>query len=119
MYAVVTLINGADESVLNTNNLKLTNVSIKEAVAGVNNLDVYPNPATDVVTTKFSLTEQSNVAIEIVDMLGKVVKTIASKSLTAGTYEVPTSVAELANGVYLVKVTTDNGSITERIAIAK
>lgn len=119
MYAVVTLISGADESVLNTNNVKLTNVSIKEAVAGVNNLDVYPNPATDVVTTKFSLTEQSNVAIEIVDMLGKVVKTVANKSLTAGTYEVPTSVAELANGLYLVKVTTDNGAITERISIAK
>jgi hypothetical protein len=115
----VLLINAADESVLNTNNIKLTNVSVKEATVGVNSIDVYPNPATDVVTTKFSLTEQSNVAIEIVDMLGKVVKTVANKSLTAGTYEVPTNVAELASGIYLVKITTDNGSITERLSIAK
>jgi hypothetical protein len=119
MYAVVMLINNADGSVLNTNNIKLTNVSIKETVVGVNDVDVYPNPANEVVTTKFSLTEQSNVSIEIVDMLGKVVKTVANKSLTAGTYEVPTNIAELASGVYLVKITTDNGTTTERLSIAK
>jgi len=117
--AIVLLVNGSDESVLNTQNIYLTNVSIKEVAAGVNSIQVYPNPASEVLTTKFTLENQSNVSIEIVDMLGKVVKTIATKNLTAGTYEVPTNVAEMASGIYLVKITTDGGSITERFSIAK
>jgi thiol-disulfide isomerase/thioredoxin len=123
MKAILLFINSTDGTVLNSENVVLGNTAgtaIQEVASlGINTIDVYPNPATDVVTTKFSLTEQSNVAIEIVDMLGKVVKTVANKSLTAGTYEVPTNVAELASGIYLVKITTDNGSITERLSIAK
>lgn len=117
--AIVMLVNASDESVMNTQSTPLKNVSINEVAVGVSNIQVYPNPASTVLTTKFSLENQSNVSIEIVDMLGKVVKTISNKSLTAGTYEVPTNVAELANGIYLVKVTTENGSISERFSIAK
>ncbi|MDI9320593.1 MAG: choice-of-anchor J domain-containing protein [Phycisphaerales bacterium] len=119
MRAIVLLVNGSDESVLNTQNIYLPTVSIKEVAAGVNSIQVYPNPASEVLTTKFTLENQSNVSIEIVDMLGKVVKTIATKNLTAGTYEVPTNVAEMASGIYLVKITTDGGSITERFSVAK
>lgn len=119
MKAIVLLINAADESVLNTNNQKITNVSIKEANVGINGLDVYPNPANDIVTAHFSLEQTSNVAIEIVDMLGRVAKTVSNKSLTPGTYEVPTSVSELVAGIYFVKITTESGTITERISVIK
>lgn len=119
LTAIVMLVNGADFTILNSNNQKVTNVSIKEATVGVNELDVYPNPANDIVTTHFNLEQSSNVAIEIVDMLGRVVKTVSNKSLTPGTYEVPTSVSELVAGIYLVKITTETGTITERISVVK
>lgn len=120
MKAIVMLISNADGKVLNTQNIPLANVSIAEKFSGVNSVDVYPNPATSVVNIHFNLAEQqSNFTIEIVDMMGKVVKTINKKMLAAGTYEIPTSTAELASGMYLVKISTDNGSVTERLSVVK
>ena len=52
-------------------------------------------------------------------MLGKVVKNIQSSDLTPGTYDVATKVTDLASGIYVVKISTDNGTITQRVSIAK
>lgn len=119
LKAIVLLINGDDESVLNTNNVTVTKQSITEKAAGVSGIDVYPNPASEVLNTRFSLDHASNVNVQLVDMLGKVVKNIQSSDLTPGTYDVATKVTDLASGIYVVKISTDNGTITQRVSIAK
>lgn len=119
MKAIVMLVNGADETVLNTQNISIVPNSINEVVVGVNNLDIYPNPSSDVTTASFNLTEQSDVTVEVVDLLGKTVKTIARKNMTAGECRVPMNVAELAAGVYMIKVSTEKGSITQRLSVVK
>ncbi|WP_291130916.1 T9SS-dependent choice-of-anchor J family protein [Flavobacterium sp. UBA7682] len=123
MRAILLFINNADGTVLNTENVKLGSsagaTSIKENYVGVNDVEVYPNPAKEMATTKFSLIEKSNVSIEIIDMSGKVIKTIENKSFNAGTYEIPTSVSELASGLYMIKIATDFGTTTERLSVVK
>jgi hypothetical protein len=119
MKAIVLLINSADGSVLNTESVKISNASVADIASGINSLEVYPNPASQTATTSFSIDEQSKVKIEVVDMMGKVVKTIAEKTLNAGSYEVPTSVADIASGLYMIKVSTDKGTISERLSVVK
>lgn len=94
-------------------------LGINETEMATANLTISPNPGKDVVRTSFTLTEQTNVSIEVVDMLGKVVKTIANKSFAAGSHEVPANISELASGLYLVKLTTEKGSTTERLSVVK
>ena len=119
MKAIVMLVNAADETVLNSQNISIVPNSINEVAVGVNNLEVYPNPSSDVTTASFNLTEQSDVTVEVVDLLGKTVKTIARKNMTAGECRVPMNVAELAAGVYMIKVSTGKGSLTQRLSVVK
>ena len=104
---------------MNSQNISIVPNSINEVAVGVNNLEVYPNPSSDVTTASFNLTEQSDVTVEVVDLLGKTVKTIARKNMTAGECRVPMNVAELAAGVYMIKVSTGKGSLTQRLSVVK
>jgi thiol-disulfide isomerase/thioredoxin len=119
MRVIALLINGTSGQVFNTVSAPLTPVSISEVNAKVSNFKVYPNPVISNINVDFYLEEGSKVNIDIVDIQGRVVKNISSEELTAGSYSVASSVDELANGVYLVRVATATGSTVERINISK
>lgn len=122
MKAVVMLINGADGTVLNTENAKLgsaAGTAINEVSAGVTEFEIYPNPATEIVNTKFSLTDASSVTVDVLDIMGKVVRTVTNQNLTSGVHQIPVNVNNLSAGTYMVKITTDKGSVTERISVIK
>ncbi len=120
MKAVVMLVNNADGSVLNSQNIKVPlRLAINDVAAGVTELEIYPNPATDVVNAKFSLTDASSVTVDVLDIMGKTVKTIARQNMTAGSYQVPVNTASLSTGTYMIKITTDKGAVTQRVSIIK
>jgi hypothetical protein len=84
-------------SVLSNNNYLLSKLS------------VFPNPAKNIVT----IANDSNVivnAIEMTDLNGRVVK---SMKVNAAQTEV--SVSDLAVGVYMMKITTDQGIATKKL----
>jgi flagellar hook assembly protein FlgD len=115
-YAVL-LIRNSDGQVLNSASKE--HVGIANIKAGVDAISIYPNPAKDVAHIKFSLTAANNAAIQVMDATGRVVNTIASQNLTAGEHTVDFSTANLASGLYNVVITTDNGSVTERLSVVK
>lgn len=120
--AIVVLLNastGSATTALNAESKLIKNTSISELASGVSGVNIYPNPAKDVVTADFELSTKSTVRISVIDMMGKVVKTLPAQELTAGSYQVPTSVSELASGVYTMKIATDNGELTQRFSVIK
>ncbi|GAA4451128.1 T9SS-dependent choice-of-anchor J family protein [Rurimicrobium arvi] len=119
MKAIVLLMNSADNTVINAQVVPIVSASVSEQTAGVNSINIFPNPAADVINAEFTLENKSNVSMEIIDLMGKVVKTIPAQSLNAGTYQVPTSVSDLANGVYVLKIMTENGNATQRFSVTK
>lgn len=82
-------------------------------------LSTYPNPCSDVMNLKYSLNTQSDVNISIYDMCGHQIKTIVNKQQLAGTHTFEWNTKILSNGVYFVKMTTGQGTITNKIVIAK
>ncbi|MEY5048715.1 MAG: hypothetical protein RLZZ175_2074 [Bacteroidota bacterium] len=76
----------------------------------VSNFSIYPNPATDNVTV--SLTESVSGTVSIVDLHGNVV---ATKSISGNTSNIST--AELASGVYVVKINSDKGIAVKQLVI--
>lgn len=119
MHAVVMLINNADGSILNSQSVKLTTTGLSDVNADVAELQVYPNPATELVNAKFLLNKGASVSFQVIDAMGKIVKTIDQPNLSAGTYMVPINVSMLPAGVYMLKVFSDNGTVTERFSIMK
>jgi hypothetical protein len=76
-------------------------------------VSIYPNPATDKINLNIELTNTSKeVNVEITDMTGKVVYTTTLKNVLNNKYSINTS--SFANGMYIVKVSTDNDAIARK-----
>ncbi len=97
------------------NNMFIDDINIGEAnsIAEQNQLAVaiYPNPATDNFTVK--LDESSDVAIQVIDVQGKVV---ATQNVT-GQSETTVDASALAPGIYTVLITTENGVATKKVVV--
>ena len=94
--------------------VQTTNVGIENRLA--NSVTLYPNPANDVVNVECTM---SNVqVVEVIDIYGKVVRTVVG----ANNYSpLPTriNVSDLANGMYFVRVNTDQGMVTKPFVVKR
>ncbi len=76
--------------------------------------DVFPNPATNQVNLDMELTEGNILSYSIVNMNGQ---TMLTEAVNAKQVNKSISIAGFTPGVYMVNVTTDNGSSTKRLII--
>ncbi|HKC68604.1 MAG TPA: C10 family peptidase [Bacteroidia bacterium] len=105
------------------NNLYLDDINLYDAsVSGIKNieaiagLNVYPNPAHGSVNIAFNLTENHNIAVNVVDMLGRIVETIPAQQHTSGeTVLTIGSKAAYQAGVYFVNINIDGQQISKKI----
>ncbi|MFT6982533.1 MAG: thiol-disulfide isomerase/thioredoxin [Crocinitomicaceae bacterium] len=75
----------------------------------IENLSIFPNPASEVLNVNF--TSDSEYTVSILDLQGRVLATqLASNNVTF-------QVADLASGSYLVTISTENGVHTENVVI--
>lgn len=87
--------------------------------ASENILSIYPNPIETSATFDFTLNNPENITVELYDVQGKLVKTIAkNQAYSAGNHNLPIELqSNLNSGYYLLKLTTKTGS--ESIQIIK
>ena len=64
----------------------------------------YPNPFNPSTTIRFSVPEESNVSVVVLNMLGEEVKIVVNQNITAGSYEVDFDATGLPSGVYFYKI---------------
>ena len=74
------------------------------------NVRVYPNPATDVINVQCTMNNELwGGDLQLLDVYGKLLQIVPITSETT-----PINVADLASGIYFVRVTTDQGVATKR-----
>jgi PKD repeat protein len=93
-------------------------VSINEAYAGRLNLQLYPNPSGDFFYLSFELQKSSTVKIDLMDLSGKQLRVIASGTMEASEHLVRVE-KPLAAGMYLIKITTEEGTAYKRVVITE
>jgi len=84
------------------------------AVKGVTRKDLtffgnYPNPASNFTNIKFSLLQNADVTIQIMDMNGRVINTISDPNLSMGEHIIPVNTSSMPSGNYLYFVHTSGG----------
>jgi len=84
-----------------------------------NNVIVYPNPAAGSSVVELTVAETSVVELKLYDMLGRVIKTIVSEKMPAGTHSLETNVSQLGNGIYYYHLVINNKNYTYKLLIAK
>jgi hypothetical protein len=82
-------------------------------------LQNYPNPFTDETTIEYSIAEEGNVRLEVFDALGHPVFTLATGNRTPATYTVAwngrsTNGREVPSGIYVIRLTTPQGTSAVR-----
>ena len=101
------------------------NISGSSAVENIsdifNEVSVSPNPATDKTAINFSLKQTSNVSVEIYNIAGEKITTVSDAQQGLGEHIIYFNPSELnlESGIYFVKLTADNATITKRLAVLK
>ncbi|MGB1248821.1 MAG: T9SS type A sorting domain-containing protein, partial [Chitinophagales bacterium] len=95
-----------------------SDIDIVSAVNNIEleNLSIYPNPATDIVNVSFEAEKIEAVTISVFNTLGALVSTTV-KDLNTGMNNVEINVANLTTGIYFVEIQIEAGKTTQRIAV--
>jgi hypothetical protein len=89
-------------------------VGINEANGNVAISEVYPNPTSGETTINYTIANAENVKVLVVDVTGKVVKTVENGLQLAGDHSVSFDAAGLANGAYYVNIVTEASTVTKK-----
>ena len=106
------------------NNLYVDNINVS-AAAGVeennlvNNVTVYPNPASNNASVDFNLTSDNNVSIVLVNTVGQLIMSENLGNMNTGIHTYQMDASSLSNGLYFLNITVGNNTITKKVAINK
>lgn len=95
----------------------LSTTAIHDIPATVNSINLFPNPSVDNVNIEIDLNEQSNVAIDIVDITGKKVSHLYDNTKATGLIQQPYYTTQLSNGLYLVQFTVNGKTVTRKLNV--
>ncbi|WP_139923098.1 alpha-amylase family glycosyl hydrolase [Hymenobacter sp. DG01] len=87
--------------------------------AAVLQLTAQPNPAAGKAQLRYSLPQATSVQVTVTNLLGATVQTLPAVRQAAGTHELELPLGKLANGVYLVQLTTGEQQQAVRLVVQK
>jgi len=84
----------------------------------------YPNPFNPSTEVKFTLTQAGNVTVDVIDLQGRVVRTLFKGDLQSGITSLSWDGRDdngfaVASGTYMARVVSGNGTATHKMTLAK
>jgi hypothetical protein len=79
----------------------------------------YPNPFNPSTVIKFELPKASHVSLEVFNVLGQKVTTLANGRMDAGTHEIQFDATSQPSGIFFYRLTYDGGSETKKMILVK
>ena len=81
-------------------------------------ITAYPTPAVDLINFKFDVPETNYYEVKVMDLEGRVIKTVVASRLKAGAASAQFNTIPLSNGLYFVVVESKDGRIyTEKFMV--
>jgi len=81
--------------------------------------DAYPNPFNPTTTMKLTMPVAGDMQVEVYNLLGQIVATLASGYMEASTYTLTWDAADVASGMYFVKAEADGFTTTQKLMLVK
>jgi hypothetical protein len=107
----------AANSYLYVDGLALTGIiGISENTVSENMLSVYPNPGASFVNVSFTLQNQSDVKLQLIDVAGKLIREI-NPSAMKGENMVTMDLEGIESGIYFLRLETATSTETKKIII--
>ena len=111
---VLTAING------NCTDTATFNVSITvgmNEIEGLEDVKVYPNPASELVMISFNNQNNTEVSVELLDQMGRVIET--STVVNNGLQVASFNVTSVQNGLYTIRILNNGNSLTRKVIVSK
>jgi hypothetical protein len=88
-----------------------------DELAGVENINVYPNPATESFVVVFDNQNNQTVTIEMIDQMGRVIqsKTIEQSGVQVSEF----NTMNVSNGMYSIRISSNGNALTKRMVVNK
>ena len=81
--------------------------------------DAYPNPFNPVTNITFSLPVSMDIQLNVIDIQGRLVKTLMNGMQTEGKHHAVFSGDDLSSGVYFVQLITNEGIYYSKVILLK
>lgn len=101
--------NSHDDNLLSIDDIQIEAVTAVVEESAISGLNVYPNPAQDMITFDFVSTGSTMGILEITDVFGRLVATQPLGLLNNGGNKTTFDASGLANGTYNVRIKSDKG----------
>lgn len=94
---------------------------VNNAINKRSELNIFPNPSNGEFTITYEvIKKRTDVLLEIYDLKGILIKTLVNiANQYEGNYQIPVSLSELPNGIYLVNLIKGDKKFVERIVIER
>ncbi|MCB0699696.1 MAG: T9SS type A sorting domain-containing protein [Chitinophagales bacterium] len=119
-YFIWTQYKSGDESI-DIDTSTLVPVGVENTVAAYGEQEMfapYPNPSSGKLYVKYYLQEADDVTISVIDIQGRVVKSLTNNEHTSKAYHAePYTVNDVPNGTYILQMRTSKRTFTEKISI--
>jgi uncharacterized lipoprotein YddW (UPF0748 family) len=80
----------------------------------------YPNPFNPTTTITFSLPQRDSISLDVLDISGKVARSmVVNSTYQAGTHSMLFDGSMLASGVYIIRLQTSAGTVTQKLTLLK
>lgn len=88
----------------------------EEAIAGIYEMNAFPNPFEDHLFVDFILANRADVTVELIGLRGEIIHSQQLNNLTQGQHKVDLNVDDnLSTGVYFVRILTNQGMKVARV----
>ncbi len=83
------------------------------------NLKISPNPARNHANIQYQLKEAGNVTAELVDVNGRIIKTLFNENQISGNQDFTFDVSDLSTGNYYLRLNSGKNTSTRKVAVVK
>ena len=120
-YAVIygnnqTAFQGSSFGAIDRNQFYFDPVGIDEKIV-FNEMNIYPNPVSDILNISFNLFETSDVNILVYDLLGKIVYEANEGVNNIGSKEFNINLEDINSGFYLLKLNVGENNFVRKISV--
>jgi hypothetical protein len=82
------------------------------------NVQVYPNPVTEVINVKYTVSRNAYVNVNVMDVLGNNVLTLLSQRVDFGEQNISYPISnKLSRGFYFIRIVVGTESVNKRISV--
>ncbi|MBS1537133.1 MAG: T9SS type A sorting domain-containing protein [Bacteroidetes bacterium] len=113
------VMNGCDTTVITVRVVVIASTDVNEFTSSGYELEqTIPNPASTVVSVRYTLPEDNTATLSLVDMLGRTIWSNSSMT-TAGQHSVSIDVSDFPTGVYFYTLSTPRAKLTKRLEVVR